>query len=425
MCQNLGMQRSRLSVKCTVLLLSTAVLLVGCADQGEEGSAATPLQESGTSSPSPSPSLASFDPPRAFDGRPVPISLPAFAANLAGDFTSSFLLAGDRTYGTTETSVGSVDLATGEILWETPFPNAGEAQGASGFYDSQGPYAPVLGADGGTVYAATEVVVEGSGTTKDSVAVEVVGLGAESGDLLWSADIPVDGDIHTMSQRSVGIVSVEGGVAVVSGAGTIAAVDLATHEVLWVEKGGAALVTDGVVVGTADPHETDLSQLTGFDVMTGEVLWTDADSAGGGFSMFFLSSGELYLSVHPYSGADDFAETLDVRTGVASPAEVLIYGAPYTDGDLLYDVGSDWFRSIDQDPHGVVWELPTDDRTAPRNPFFFGGLVYGTANGQGVILDGETGEDVAADIPGSFVNVNEYGALMLIDHELYFVPATA
>ena len=425
------------------VLLSSTLLLTACASsEGDE-----PSGDSDRSSASPSDSestdssMASFDAPKQFDGEPVPITLPALDANMARDFTSRFTLAGDKAFGVTRTSVGAVDLETGETLWETRFPNGPDEDPGQIMYDSRGPGAPVVSEDGTTVYGVLVVEIPGSGTTSESYAMQLVAVDAETGDLSWSADIPAGPEVYQTNAESVHVVAEVDGRVIVSrdgdgsgiSEGTVGAVDTTTHEALWSKPGSAYAVTPEAVVVTAESGKADdaaYPQLTGLDPATGDVEWTggnNSDTAVSGVSTL-QTDDSLVVTVQPYSGADPHTGVLDPATGKITKRYpgVVLYD-PTLDGDAVYDVSNtEGLRAHDPTTFKPIWALPEGNRVvAPENPVFFGGLVYGQVNNDmSVILDGKTGADVTADIPGDFIAVNEHGAIMRLNSQVVFVPAT-
>lgn len=73
------------------VILSSTLLLTACSSSdGEEPSEYSDRSSaSATGSASADSSMGSFDAPKQFDGEPVPITLPALDANMAGDFRLS------------------------------------------------------------------------------------------------------------------------------------------------------------------------------------------------------------------------------------------------------------------------------------------------------------------------------------------------
>jgi outer membrane protein assembly factor BamB len=416
------------------VVLSATLLLTACSSSGDDtpgGNAGSPSEAPGESTPNAG-SLPSFDAPRNFGGTPVPVELAALDANLAGDFTSRFTLADDRVYGVTLTSVGAIDLATGQTLWETRFPNAPSEDTGQIMYDSRGPGAPVLSADGSTVYAVLMVEIPGSGTTSESFASQLVAVDAETGKLAWSADIPAGTGVFDTSAQDVHVVAEGGGRVIVTGEGAIAAVDTATHQVLWSKPGDAYAVTPEAVIVIAETSGSKVAhypQLIGLDPAIGKVEWTNGnsnDTAVSGLSTL-QNDDSLVVTVDPYSGADPYTGILDPATGkITKRFPGIVLYAPSREGSAVYDVNNTaGLRALDPATLEPIWALPQGNRIAPRQPVFFGGLVYGRVkSGTSVILDGATGKDVAADIPGSFIDVNKHGALMRVDEKVVFIPAT-
>lgn len=423
------------------VILSVTILLSACSapdGDGLDNRSSDTSSASGISTPS-SGSLRSFDAPQEFDSEPVPITLPAVDANIAGDVTNRFTLAGDKAYGVTRTSVGAVDLMTGETLWETRFPNGPDEDPGQVMYDSSGPGAPIISADGSTVYGALVVEIPGSGTTSASYGLQLIAVDAETGDLSWSADIPAGPEVDRSIAESVRVVAEADGRVFVSRSddgtfttqGTVGAVDVATHEVLWSKPGTAHAVTPEAVVVTAKTTKSDgmdHSQVTGLDPATGEVEWSVGDNADTAVSEMnaLQTDGRLVVSTDLYSGAGGYTGVLDPATGkITKLLPQVALSDPTSDGDIVYDGGStDSLRALDPKTLRTLWELPEGNRVAPENRVFFGGLVYGRVNGMSVILDGVTGSDVTADIPGAFIAVNEHGAIMRRDGHVVFVPAT-
>ncbi|GAA3646484.1 PQQ-binding-like beta-propeller repeat protein [Microbacterium marinilacus] len=416
-----------------VSMLVATAFVAGCAPANGAPEPTTPAPDASTEAPE----LASFASPRAFEGDPVPIELDAVDANLAGDFSSRYTLAGDRVYAMTGTSVSAADLLSGETLWETAFPDSGEQQVAGVFYDERGAGAPRVSDDGSLVYAVSTVRWEGGGTSTDSFAFQVIAVDATSGEIDWSSDVPAPEEVTDTAAVSVSIAAVDDERVLVAYAGDgitqqgmVASVDRSAHDVEWTAAGTLQHTTPDALLMVRTPEDSPYPQLAGIDPSTGEQLWI----AGGDASTAVTSAAAadtpagLVVTPRTYSGADAVTSILDPLTGEArQEVPDLLLDGPATDGDLLYDVSGNGIRSIDPTSLSVRWELPTDERVAPRNPVLFGGLVYGSVDaGEGVVLDGDTGEDVTAGVPGRFLAVNEHGALVLqLDQDrVVFLPAT-
>lgn len=419
--------------------VAVAVLtLSGCGSDAAE----TPLPSRATASAGQGEHSESQSPdkpiaaPKKFAADPVPITLAGVVeTNMAGEVHSRFTLDGQRAYGTTMTSLGAVDLSTGETLWETTYPggNADEANGV--LVDDSGPGAPLVAEGGKTVYAAAKVHVEGSGTAADHEALEVMAADTSNGEVLWSANVTVPADVpggntvRVLDARDGKIVvTLEANLASIPG-GMIAVIDEATHKTLWSATGTAHIVAGQTVLATADPHKSQYPQFTGFDLATGKTLWSGKtmDSATGtGFNVT-QANGTVLATIAPYSGADPWTETVDPATGKRGekiPGD--LFDDPQPNGDLILDESDGGIKAITPDTMKTAWALPQGSRMAPSDVVTFAGLIYGRVDdGNSVILDGKTGNDVTGDIPGSFIAVNEYGALMLHGLEVFFAPAIA
>lgn len=349
-------------------------------------------------------------------------------------------MAGDKAYGVTRTSIGAVDLETGETLWETRFPNGPDEDPGQIMYDSRGPGAPVLSEDGSTVYGVLVVEIPGSGTTSESYALQLVAVDAETGDLSWSADIPAGPEVYQTNAESVHVVAEADGRVIVSrdgdgsgiSEGTVGAVDVTTHKVLWSKPGSAYAVTSDAVIVTAEngkANDAAYPQLMGLDPASGEVKWAsgnNADTSVSGVSTL-QTDDSLIVTIAPYSGADPYTGVLDPTTGkITKRYPGVVLNDPTADGDAVYDVSNTGdLRALDPSTLKPIWALPEGNRVAPENVVFFGGLVYGQVNNDmSVILDGKTGVDVTANIPGDFIAVNEHGAIMRVNSQVVFVPAT-
>ena len=419
---------------CLVLMLS------GCAIPVDD---ITPTVESTPQvSETPDPSMPSFNSPREFAGEPRVITLEAVNSNLAGDFASRFILVGERAYGLTADSIGAVDLATGETIWETRFPDGNPNMGGF-FFDSSQDYKPVINADGSTVFAALQVTIPGHGTTSGFSAIQLMAVDARTGHIDWSTNIPAQKDANSSECEHPRVAHQDNTRIIVTCSNfwddRIIAVDPASQDVLWEQAGRVVAVTSDVIVATA-PHESGYWQLTGFSLSTGARLWMDADdedSAVNNASAVEIGAGLLVSISARYESR--YSVVINPATGeVIRHLPDVFLTNPVVSGDIVYSLlkGYDHeVRALSTSDFSVLWELPTEneDRFAPRNPIVFSGLVYGGGmriNGDltSVILDGKTGEDIAWDIPGTFIEVNQYGAIMLVPTDTHtiaaFVPAT-
>lgn len=410
-------------------MVPTLLLALAACSATEPQVPAAP-RTSAAASPTPTP-LASFDAPREFDGTPVPIALDGVSTNVAGDFTSRFTLHGERVYALTPAGVGAADLATGATLWETPFPG-NRGQRLELFYSELGPRAPVVSDDGGTAYAAVAVLVEGSGTQKDTIAVQLLAVDAATGDVAWSTDVPtVSDDVTTqdLTGATVAVEAVDERHVLLSGPGDLlAAVDVATHDVVWSVSGSLEHAGADVLVVDREIEGIPYRQLAGVDRATGEQLWVGGDDQHTSAGLVAVETPVGVVGTkYWYLGGEPVTGVLDVTTGqLVQELPGVVLANPRLEGDLLLDLTSSEVRVLDPTTFEVRWELPTADRESLRRPTTFGGMVYGgVGDGTSVVLDGATGQDVTVDVDGKIIAVGEHGALVLRDQAVLFLPATA
>jgi len=420
------------------ILAGTTVLLAACSSAASDTGAPGQQPSSGdatkagaaSAAPSPSrPPLATVASPKKF-GTSVPITLRAVDSNLAGDFTSRFLMVDDHAYGVTSYSLGEVDLATGATSWEADFPHADKSgDDAKLFYDGSGPGAPILSPDGNTVYAAVPVYIPGSGTTEGKAVVELMAADAKTGKINWTANMTVGSDAYTQNPNAT-VVSADDRTVIVTqadstGPGITAAFDITSHHAIWKTKHTALAVANGSVLVSGS--SSNGPQIGGLDVATGKRLWFghSSDSAAEVSSTVQTADGRLLATITPFSGDDPYVETLDPKTGKASKLSKIAAGQLSEAGDDLLDqTESGGIQIVDPGTMKPLWHLPQGDRGSLTEALAFGGLVYGRDDhGTSVILDQRTGKDATGDIPGIFVAVNQHGAIMIKDKNVVFARA--
>ncbi|GAB2638481.1 hypothetical protein GCM10027169_03060 [Gordonia jinhuaensis] len=376
---------------------------------------------------------------------PRPLDSQAIDTNVTGDFTSRFVMDDRTAYGVTRSGIVATSLTTGKPRWTQDFPGAGSDASDPSLNDSADVSAPVLSPDHSTVYGVLDVELRGGGTESDSQAYQLIAVDTGSGKLDWSVNIPGVGLAYGAPTGGLTILSATDGRVIVGDGGgnsmsdgIVAAVDAATHKVLWTTRGDAYAVTPSAIVATAHSTttaKTDYPLLVGLDPTSGKVKWTagnDYESAPRDLSVLQTDSKTVVSFAH-YSGASGtVTAAIDPTTGALTqrfPGVELSH--PTRDGDAVYDVGvnddgADELRALDPSTLQPIWSLPEANRMAPRDPVFFDGLVYGQVDhGMSVVLDGATGRDVTANIQGSFAMVNNVGAIMFSDDgKTAFVPAT-
>jgi outer membrane protein assembly factor BamB len=306
---------------------------------------------------------------------------------MAGDFTSRFLMRGERAYGLTPTGLGAVDLATGETLWDTPFPGRDRPPPEPALYEEGAADVPVLSHDGAQVYAATKIQVEGTGTTQDHPAVQLIAVDAGSGKVSWSTEVALPQDARWDSDTRVRVVAADAGKVVVtfpgdgfSHFGTSAAVDAGSHEVVWSVEGTAQSVINGVVLAVADPQGSGYPQMAGIDLESGSALWSGKgdSSAVTGFSAVELPSGDALVTRFPYSGASPRTHALNLANGEAGQMyRGMVLDDPHVVDGFLVDAPNGEIEVWDLRTMKLVWHLPSGNRMAPENVVSYGGHLFG------------------------------------------------
>jgi len=175
--------------------------------------------------------------------------------------------------------------------------------------------------------------------------------------------------------------------------GTFYALDLATGEVLWQQKtgaaiiGGAALADGTVYVGSSD------NRLYAFDAASGASRWPPFEAEGDIWSTPLVEQGTVYVT-----SMDKRLYALDAATGQlkwAKPFEAdgAIPSTPGLDGSRLY-VGAldNRLYAVDKATGEVAWSFKTDnwiwcDALVAEGVVYVGGLDHHV-----YALDAATGE---------------------------------
>jgi outer membrane protein assembly factor BamB len=175
--------------------------------------------------------------------------------------------------------------------------------------------------------------------------------------------------------------------------GTFYALDLATGQVLWQQKTGAAIVggaalADGTVyVGSSD------SKLYAFDAATGAARWGPFETQGEIWSTPVVDQGTVYVT-----SMDKRVYALDAATGQQEwskpfEADGAIASTPALAGDRLY-VGAldNRLYALDKATGEVAWSFETDNWIW-CDPLVADGVVYvGGLDHHVYALDASTGE---------------------------------
>ena len=201
--------------------------------------------------------------------------------NIRWSLAESVLVDGDRvicTPGGPDASVVALDKMTGATVWTSK----GLSDGAS--------------------YCSPDIIEHrGRRILVTETAKLVVGLDAETGELLWTHDHPTDYDIHQVTPiYGDGLLYYSGGYG--SGGGALALSDdgssvtpVWTDETLDCQHHGVVLV-DGYLYGTGHQSRQGLTCL---EMATGKLMWTTREVSQG---VVVYADGMLYVYEGPKEG---------------------------------------------------------------------------------------------------------------------------
>jgi hypothetical protein len=431
----------------TVLVAGVALAAAtGCGSKTEENpnagdtsSASAAAKPTKTVTPTPTlPPAKTADPPLKFD-KAAGVNLPGTLrqGNLAGHVTTSFTTLHQRTaYVVSAYDLTAIDVISGKQQWKTPIegvPADPNAQ-AGPFVNDAGPRPPVVSEDGKTVIGAFPITVPGKGTTPAHFAVAVMAVGAEKGDVQWSA--LVDAPTSEVSDGQGAITRVVGitdqavvFTYVVDGFNETFAIDPATQKTLWRQpKYAGGTVQGDVVTGIDTPTYGDdfESQVTGRGLSDGKQRWVAAKEAGE-LKLVGAGAETLVMSYTDYKKDVDVLLFVDPATGKpkrpAETAEASTLGSNPFD-DCTYDqqsivvcvVGTDMqqLRAFDAASGKQLWAVPKDkneNREVPSVRAVWHGAIYGTTSNGPIVLDGTTGADKSTEVGVAPHWVSEYAGI--------------
>jgi hypothetical protein len=276
---------------------------------------------------------------------------------------------------------------------------------------------PTLTTVGGRATVLMPFLVEtpAEGTTPGRLLLEVVSVDADSGEVGWRVELPLDGwtppGAGSNTTTEVSFAGVDGGVGVILLAndsvtnrkGDTYALDLASRRVLWHQAGfESSAVASGVVVGRKPgPGEYPKIAVLGLDVRTGQRKWASprADTT----LVRVHPAGPAKVAVDGSDGGSKYVEIVDIASGRTTGVR---QGAGEANLDLTdcfhdgqstvvcYDNGQ-WVSGLDVTTGEWTWTLAkSGGRLVPRVTGVWHGVVYGWVdNLRGVVLDAKTGAD--------------------------------
>ncbi|MFF9351554.1 PQQ-binding-like beta-propeller repeat protein [Streptomyces sp. NPDC014734] len=391
----------------------TATTLTACGDGGSadataSGKSAEPAHEAPEK-----PSRPAFDPPVRFDGPTVELPDAGQPSTSSGEATRpAVTLADGVAYITAEGGLEAIDTGTGEPRWDVRTKHASET---GGFGSRRA--APLVSADGKTVYAAWDRSVEGEGTAPGRSVIEVLAVDTATGRTAWSAEIADAPSSTGLAAVAIGadeslspqIVGVDSDTVVVTASDTTYAVDTSTRTERWKKSDFRALAfADGVVAG-GEKTGYAKGRLVGFAAPTGEQRWTVADARQPATAAPRLLSANLddkTVVVDAVSG--ERRATLDGRDWrCLHDAQSLVLCSKYGYGSANRGI-----TMFDAASVRKQWALPDDSgRVVPRVTGFWHGAVYGSVNDEPIVLDGRTGKDRQTSAGAAPYEIDRYGGV--------------
>lgn len=433
-------RRSATSGVCTALV--GVMVLAGCSG-GSSGplEGKRPVREEASAAPA----AKAYDPPRRFSGGGGRLSA------TEAEHTEAALW-GTKAFVLTETSLTAYDTrGSGGPAWSVRKPD-GMSTGVderARVWESTRPSVVKQGGRAQVLFAYQKYT-PGQGTEKDTSAVSLRAVDADSGTEAWKVTLPAPRAMAFGDDTSAAVVGIEGDMVVVTARTTpdfddaydearsmvTYGIDLLKHRVAWQESGfGARTITDGVIAGEQLPEYAEIGtenwtareggmRLVGRSVSDGTVRWKDSRNL---FGLKIESMGAGLMSVDMVLEFKENHGTyalLDGATGKrpSGMTENSVADFAYTGRSCVYDQRSvvvcesadHSLAALDARSHQLLWQITEDDpsREVPSMTTAWHGTVYaGVAGHGGVLLDARTGKDDGAYSAGNLTQVNAYGGL--------------
>ncbi|MEV6577563.1 PQQ-binding-like beta-propeller repeat protein [Streptomyces sp. NPDC051582] len=381
-------------------LASTA--LAACGDGGSSDAKAPGKSAGQSPAASAKPSRPAFDPPVRFEGSAVELPDAKQPSTASGDATRpAVTLADGIAYVTAEEGLEAIDTQTGDLRWEstTKHPAA-----KGGFGSDRA--APLVSADGKTVYAAWGRNVKGEGTTPDRDAIEVEAVETATGKTAWSAEVAVGASSVTAPR----IIGVDATTALVAAAGTTYAVYPSTGALRWKKaQFSAVTLADGVVAGGESTGYGE-GRLLGLAAVTGEQRWTLAEAkepAAAASRLLSATVADKTLVVDAVTG-EQRAALVGKGWRCRHDAQSLVLCSRYGYGEAERGITVFDAASVQQ-----RWTLPGGSgRKVPKVSGFWHGAVYGEVGDESIVLDGATGQDRQTSAGAAPYEIDRYGGLV-------------
>ncbi|MGW7318296.1 outer membrane protein assembly factor BamB family protein [Streptomyces sp. NPDC054865] len=383
----------------------------GSSDAKPSGKPAEPSQATTSGKPS----RPAFDPPLRFDGLAVDLPKASQPSTTSGGAARpAVTLADGVAYITAEKGLEAIDTDTGAPRWDVTTKHEAEK---GGFGSNRA--APLLSADGKTVYAAWNRDVKGEGTAPDRSVIEVLAIETATGKTAWSAEIPADPSATGLAATPIGadeilapkIVGVDAGTALVTAADTTYAVELSAGTVRWKKPNFRAVtLADGVVAG-GEKTGLGAGRLLGLAVATGEQRWTVEEArrpAAAAPRLLSATVKDKTLVVDAVSGEQRVA--LDGGGWQCRYDAQSLVLCSKGEGYALSDR---WITVFDAASVQKRWALPDGSgRKVPVVMGFWHGAVYAQVGDESIVLDGATGQDRQTSAGAAPYEIDRYGGLV-------------
>ncbi|TXS75214.1 PQQ-binding-like beta-propeller repeat protein [Streptomyces sp. sk2.1] len=388
------------------LMALSAIVLLGCsaADRGTERPGEKSPGGSGPSSSATPAPLRSHDPVTRFATQEV--VLPPGAVTLDGG----------TAWVATEDGMAAVDMATMRHVYTRPKgqrPSTAPKPGPPVVTDVRGARLAM---------AVMPVEVPGTGTHRARYAAELLAADANTGKQAWRVQVPLDDSTGFSEPVELKIAAVDNGIAVVVDGSDLMAIDLTTRKVLWnrTTAGVEAVISvDDGVIAAVDQGDYLEERVYGLRVRDGEQVWTHKAEEG----LTILPAGPHRLLITLGIDLDAYdTKLVDIGTGhvTATPDVVTVPDLCSHDGRTTivcgkFKAGQNGVFALDAESGKKLWELPTNDRSAPRFHSAWHGVVYTSLNSEGLMLDARTGQDRSAPLAQAPDLVNGFAGVFIRD----------
>jgi hypothetical protein len=404
-------------------LFIVLVLVSACT---ERGTITDPddVAEGQAESTASTPEVPAFDPPTVFDDRNQQVLLDDMEFNDDEDTVLPVSLYGTKAFVLAEEGMSIIDTATGETSDHLTRPESA----ATDATDEQLEAPWVLETDGAVLALVPFLTYKPTtGTETPGHRIELVAFDTATEEAAWTAqvDLPrwragdwIDLDIIG-ADEDVAIIGVYG--YDYDNAETIA-VSTQTQETLWNAPSFWPRTTVGdLLLGYNDDLEN--SPMTALSTADGSEVWAQPERSGGFIAavspdlivVWFHEEWDEYRTEKYFDFSFQF---LDTATG----DPVAVYDLAWEYGVGCEFDGTEYFACDNSAGTGstigysavtgeVLWELPSEGRTAAEITAAWHGAVYGNTSNGSVVLDATTGADMEGE-PGMAPHiVNEYGGI--------------